>query len=210
MSIIDQMVGIDYGSKLAGTTVLAYFNKDKILFQASKKKQDADQMIIQWVASNQPNYVFLDAPMSLPGVYTQPKKYQDYFYREADKNMRAMSPMFLGGLTARAMRLRNELENEQVQFVEIYPSKLADILGLKDHNYKKKKEDIPGIRTMLITYLKEIGQTKNDQADFSQFKIGPTPDWHHIDALLALISGIRYLNDLHVQFGNSEEGFVIV
>ena len=43
------LVGIDYGSKLAGTTVIAYTQENEVHFMSSVKKQDADQMIINFL-----------------------------------------------------------------------------------------------------------------------------------------------------------------
>ena len=103
-------IGIDYGSKMAGTTVIAYLKSGKLHFAQSQKKKDADLFVENWVAQHQPRAIFLDAPLSLPGVYTEPEAYDDYFYRAGDRLLRAMSPMFLGGLTARAMRLSRRLK----------------------------------------------------------------------------------------------------
>lgn len=201
------IAGIDYGSKLAGTTVIAYFHEKNINFFASEKNKDADRFILDWVEKFQPNQIFIDAPLSLPGVYLGDLTYNNYFYRKADLEVKAMSPMFLGGLTARAMQLKAKLAQQQIKVIEIYPSYLADTLELDRQLYKKEKEYIPLITSSLLKSL--------------QFLISPSPplqvttslilpDWHHVDALLALTSGIRYIKNQHLIFGDPQEGQIIV
>ena len=133
------IIGIDYGAKMAGTTVIArMYEHNKVDFHASIKNQDADQFVAGFISNNEDIWLaYIDAPLSLPRVYSQDVPDGNYFYREADKATGAMSPMFLGGLTARAMRLSVELTKLGVKVVETYPSKLADVLKLKEKNYKK-------------------------------------------------------------------------
>ena len=88
--------GIDYGSKLAGTTVITY-DIDRVLYQLqSDKKSDADKFVLNHVTDLKPDAIYLDAPLSLPKAYFG--EGDDFFYRKGDKELRAMSPMFLGGL----------------------------------------------------------------------------------------------------------------
>ena len=61
--------GIDYGSKLAGTMVITYNQNGKLYQRASKKKEDADKLIINAIAELQPSAVYIDAPLSLPAAY---------------------------------------------------------------------------------------------------------------------------------------------
>lgn len=193
-----KIAGIDYGSKLAGTTVIAYPGASEIHFAASQKKQDADRFITEWVAEHQPDVIFIDAPLSLPGVYQQLEGFSDYFYREADRELKAMSPMFLGGLTARAMRLAEQLKAFDRTLLEVYPGHLARTLDLPALSYKKEKSYIPIVTNFL-------------QARFPSLTIvDQLPDWHHVDALLALISGLRFLEDIHLIFGQKAEGQIIV
>lgn len=191
--------GIDYGSKMAGTTAIAFVNADEqIEFAQSAKNQDADRFILQWVASHQPTRIFLDAPLSLPGVYRNAEAYGDYFYRQCDRDVQGMSPMFLGGLTARAMRLQAELTKRAVEVVEVYPSQLADVLQLDRALYKKQQIHLPAILSKIADKLPYPVQ--NEQVT----------SWHRIDALLALLSGYRFAQKQHLTFGNTEEGIIIV
>ena len=118
--------GIDYGSKLAGTTVICFDENEKLNFRQSEKKQDADAFLEKLISEKQPDSVFIDAPLSLPNAYFG--KGEDYFYRKCDREVGGMSPMFLGGLTARAIKLKSKSETPECPFYEIYPAQLVRVL----------------------------------------------------------------------------------
>ncbi|MEL6720626.1 MAG: DUF429 domain-containing protein [Bacteroidota bacterium] len=193
-----KIAGADYGSKLAGTTVLAHVENNMVYFLQSEKKKDADQFLLQKIEALQIELLFLDAPLSLPGVYRELSSYDNYFYRAVDIELKAMSPMFLGGLTARAMRLKKELEKSRVEVIETYPSILAKSFQLKDFHYKKQKEHLSTCSNYLI-----------QQLDWS-YKVSIPQNWHQLDALLAFYSAWRYKNELCQIFGKAEEGVVII
>lgn len=203
---ISKIAGIDYGSKLAGTTVIAFVNpKNGIEFAASSKNKDADSFILEWAKTYQPESIFLDAPLSLPGVYQHLAGFNDYFFRVADKAVHAMSPLFLGGLTARAMQLQANLEKVNVKIVEVYPAYLAKILALNNLYYKKEKAHMPTLLTQLSqSFDRAFAESLSLQVASS------LPSWHHFDALLALLSGMRYLTQQHLTFGEAAEGLIIV
>lgn len=194
------IIGIDFGAKMAGTTVIArLYEYNKVDFFASKKNEDADLFILDFIQQNENIWLaYLDAPLSLPMVYSQSAIGDNYFYREADKATGAMSPMFLGGLTARAMKLSAELTKLGVKVVETYPSKLADVLKLKEKNYKKSISEIP----VLCDELKTI-------SGFT-FENELIKTWHHFDALLCLYSAKRYEMQAAMVFGRKEEGTITV
>jgi predicted nuclease with RNAse H fold len=191
-------VGIDYGSKLAGTTVLAFAKKGIIGFRQTRKKTDADQALHRWIKEEKPQQIFMDAPLSLPAVYRNDQLTGDYFYRQADRDLKAMSPMFLGGLTARAMRLAANLKTDLVvDFWETYPGYLAKILALPKDQYKKEKRYLPLLTGLLWReYSLELEQIPEN--------------WHQFDALLAYISGLRFQSGIHQVFGNPEEGQIVI
>ncbi len=193
-----KIAGIDYGSKLAGTTVVAVLEKDRAVWYQSAKKKDADAFLLEQLAQFSIQKVFLDAPLSLPGVYRDMSAYDDFFYRKADKDLRAMSPMFLGGLTARAMRLQRQLQQNSIETREVYPAHLAKLLQLKALHYKQHSEHIAGVASHLANIL-----------PFT-FDISLLHNWHQIDALLALYSAWRYEHNEHLTFGIVEEGQIIV
>lgn len=192
-------IGIDYGSKLAGTTVVAFANNDNVVeFATSEKKKDADKFLLNIAADLNPKSIFLDAPLSLPGVYTMPEQYDNYFYRASDQLLKGMSPMFLGGLTARAMRLKKQLEQQNIQVFETYPAIHAQRFELKKLNYKKQLQYIDGVVDFLHKALPF-------SFDNQQIK-----SWHQVDALLAYYSGFRFMNSEIEQFGEENEGVIWV
>jgi uncharacterized protein len=191
-------IGVDYGSKLSGTTVVANFDGAKWTFAHSEKKKDADQFLLEWVSQRQPEQIFLDAPLSLPAVYAQNTDKDDYFYRAADRALGAMSPMFLGGLTARAMRLKQQFLKLGAQTYEAYPGALARELGLTAAGYKKEEAALPDLLQLLAPEL--------------PLPVAPelVVNRHAFDALLAWITGWRYLQGKNLQFGDPEEGVIFV
>lgn len=192
------LAGIDYGSKIAGTTVIMFLENGKLSHFQSEKKKDADEFLYQHLVDRKPDTIFIDAPLSLPGVYTDSKQYSNYFYRKADSDLKAMSPMFLGGLTARAMKLKARLANENVHLQETYPAALARHLDLKELSYKKDLKKISPILEKL-------------NAQFSDLPISllNLTNWHQVDALLALISAWRFVNKNHKELGDKEEGLIV-
>lgn len=117
------LLGVDYGSKLAGTTAVCYlYSEGNAAFLSSRKGEDADKMLLDFVLKHGPANLFLDAPLSLPLAYFQGTAHgTDFFYRQCDRQLGAMSPMFLGGLTARAIKLSFELKNVGASVFETYP-----------------------------------------------------------------------------------------
>ena len=116
-------LGIDYGSKLAGTTSICWLEQDKLSIKQSSKKENADEMIEDILNHLKPEFVFIDCPLTLPSAYHG--EGDDFFYRHCDKELRAMSPMFLGGLTARGMRLKHNSKSSH--WHEVYPLSLIHI-----------------------------------------------------------------------------------
>lgn len=162
-------------------------------FLQSEKKKDADAFIINFVEKHQPQKIFIDAPLSLPAAYYGSG--DDYFYRECDKLTRAMSPMFLGGLTARAMRLKSDLST--VDFFETYPAYLAkNILDLKESYNKKAKDN--------SEFLEDL------QNKFSIALDSLPTNWHQVDALLCWLSGWRYDRKDNIEIGTKSEGVICI
>jgi predicted nuclease with RNAse H fold len=195
---METIVGIDYGSKLAGTTVIAFYQNEMVRFRASKHQEDADKFIVKHLQLMKPKFVFLDAPLSLPGKYVDKESYSDYFYRVADRELGAMSPMFLGGLTARAMKLKDYLEKMEMTVFETYPKHQAVILELDNTMYKRDEKHIRELS-------KVVSDKFNLNVNYDQMKT-----WHHFDSLLAYIAGVRFINKAHMAIGDQEEGQIIV
>ncbi|MFZ9027744.1 MAG: hypothetical protein ACO2Z9_01950 [Crocinitomicaceae bacterium] len=190
-------IGVDYGSKLAGTTSICFRSEGYLLFKTSGKKQDADVMISGFLEEHPTvSQVFIDAPLSLPKIYLNPNSNsEEFFYREADRAIRAMSPMFLGGLTARAMKLASTFSKVGIVFYESYPSGLVDEIKLDRSLYKKEKE--------------YIGSITNAILDSFQLKVKHIPSsWHEVDALLAYIIGKRFNEGEVKRVGDASEGII--
>lgn len=190
-------IGIDYGSKLAGTTAICFQKGDQLALQISQKKQDADQMIGDFLSEHpEVRQVFIDAPLSLPMVYSQSST-EDFFYRACDREVKAMSPMFLGGLTARAMKLSHSFKGKSLDFFESYPSGLVDELDIDRNLYKKGKEHIQSVTNRIMRQLSINLES-------------PPTSWHEVDALLAYSVGIRYNQGIAKIYGDPKEGLIYV
>jgi predicted nuclease with RNAse H fold len=189
--------GIDYGNKLAGTTVVCQRSADQqFVFQASTKGKDADAFLLSFFANRPPALLFLDAPLSLPQSFHQPHPEGDFFFRQADRETKAMSPMFLGGLTARAIRLKHQLNDLGHQVAETYPGLHARQLELTDLGYKKK-----GLADCLAKIQETLPGTVDPKTITS---------WHHFDSLLACWSAIRFQEGKARSYGDPEEGLIFV
>ena len=192
------IAGIDYGNRYAGTTVICYNSAHKVRFVESHKNSDADTFLLTELGFIQPDIIMIDAPLSLPGVYWLENGYSDHFFRKCDREMNAMSPMFLGGLTARAMGLKKRMNGMGNKMIETYPRKLVQVLNLPESQYKKANASLEDF----VDHL------------FNTFGVSINKDtissWHHIDALLAFYSGIRHLEKKTLVFGAWEEGEVYV
>lgn len=193
-------IGIDYGSKLAGIIVCCQFTGDKFELLQSAKNQDADQWLLE-ICKQRKSAVYIDAPLSLPGVYRGLPGFNDYFYREADKNVSAMSPLFLGGLTARAMQLQAKLP-ANTPCKEVYPGALARFLGLPELGYKKEKENIVRCQKQMLQQL-NLGSTLQQAALELH-----CDNWHQFDAFLAWCNGWKVEQGMAKQAGSPLEGLI--
>lgn len=177
--------GLDYGSKLAGTTVIAWRIDNTFFWLQSIKGEDADAWLLDQIDRLDIRTLFIDAPISLPGVYSGNGAFNDYFFRSCDRVTSAMSPMFLGGLTARAMKLTNDLGKKGIRTLEVYPSQLRKELG---DGILDSLSKVTGLDADLIA-----AQNKHIQ-----------------DAMIAWLSGFRYFNNSHITYGDEKEGLIIV
>jgi uncharacterized protein len=190
------LIGIDLGSRWAGTTAVAILHEGRVSIHQSEKGKDADAFLSQVIQEYAPAIVAMDAPLSLPGVYRGLEGFSDYHYRRCDKQCSAMSPMFLGGLTARAIQLAERWKTEGILVVESYPKMQAERLGLSEPGYKKTLEAIEPIRQKL--------------EDEIQFSIPTLNNWHQTDAVLALIGAWRFSENKHISYGVDHEGLIII
>jgi len=184
-------VGIDFGAKAAGTTCLCWLQAGQLKVYQSQKGQDADAFVLSFVGQHQPRQVFIDAPLSLPAVYGGAGG--SYFYRACDVALGAMSPMFLGGLTARAMQLAYNLQQAGVAVHEVYPAAAAKHLLPEGSGYKT---NLPQFATALSRLLPCVPP--------------PLANWHQADSVLAWLTGYRHSRGLAIVHGHQAEGFILI
>jgi predicted nuclease with RNAse H fold len=194
------LFGIDYGSKRSGNTVIALFNNMRIDFLDAEKGVDADAFIRNAVNHYKPSLIFLDAPLSLPGKYFNIEGCSCYHFRKADSELKAMSPMFLGGLTARAIELKDDFAKMGIEVIETYPKAQATRFDLKKLGYKTNP-------LALRLCVEKIADSLHSEISICRKEI---TTWHHFDALLALISAMYYLQGKAQVFGCPKEGQIIV
>lgn len=192
--------GIDFGSRYSGNTVIAIYQDMKIFFMDVEKDVDADQFIINCVQHFRPSYVFIDAPLSIPGVYRGIEDCDDYNFRKCDRELRAMSPMFIGGLTARAMRLKVDMEKMGAQVFETYPKIIAQCFKLQELGYKGSKLALTACKEKLCSCF-----NPKINIDCEEIKT-----WHHLDAFMALMAAMKYLSNTSKIYGDELEGQIFV
>lgn len=189
-----KVAGIDYGSKLAGTTAIAWVEGEHLCIARSLKNKDADAFLKGKIGELGFQVLGIDAPLSLPAVY-KGEETNEYFYRACDKELKAMSPMFLGGLTARAMKLKAGLEKQGVKVLEVYPAATANRLELKQFNYKKKSAHYDGMLAKVQPML--------------SFKTFDMPqNSHEMDAVLALLTVTLAIDNRAQSAGKETEGLI--
>lgn len=191
------IAGIDYGSKTAGTTTICVGDDTGSVFSISqsRKGEDADKFLLESIIKSGVRFLFIDAPLSLPGVYSKLEGFDDYFYRKCDREIGAMSPMFLGGLTARAMRFREDCFNISIPVREVWPTRIAEILGIEKDIYKSTVKNIKGCTDIMLDTI----QVEEEYRPVN---------WHQIDAALAFVSGLRFINGNAISFGDPGEGMI--
>jgi predicted nuclease with RNAse H fold len=192
---VDQMdfIGIDFGAKAAGTTVICHRERGLFRFQRSEKGGDADAWLEERVSTIRPEEIYIDAPLSLPGVYLG--KGEDHFFRLADRLAGGMSPMFLGGLTARAMRMAQQWRASGIRVHEVYPAALIR----QEWDYLKlpSGKAIPRHKLRLMAGMFALQP--------------PAPkDRHEADAWLCWLSGFRHRTGQARILGDQQEGSILV
>ena len=189
-------LGIDYGSKTSGFTAAASYSSTGTVkvYQIAKGK-DADAWLLNFIHDLKPKNVAIDAPLSLPGVFIDPSSFNNYHYRACDRITGAMSPMFLGGLTARAMQLSAKLKALKIESViETYPKMVCGTLGLDMTRYKKDSAYLEELN--FVDYLQNA-QLEHD-----------VKNWHQWDALMALLACLKHKNGTAEAVGNPLEGII--
>lgn len=183
------LIGIDFGAKRAGTSVVAALGEQRSLeLHRIPKGEDADTELEVIFEKLHPRVVAVDAPLSLPKAYHC--NGEDYFFRQCDRHLQAMSPMFLGGLTARAITLARRWESSGCVVLETYPR----VLGRAFPGYR------PG--------QTQMGVVVAALAEELQIVPPPVSSWHDVDALCALATAVRFSTSRARAIGDPEEGLI--
>ncbi len=191
-----RIAGVDIGSKRGGSTVICYQREDGVLdFLRCARGKDPDDFLESYLTFAGIQVAFVDAPLSLPGVYCAPDRYHDYFFRICDRQLKGMSPMFLGGLTARAIRLKAHLETKGITLMETYPSGFFRLLFPDRKGYHREVKH-------LSVFTAEVVQ------HYGLMLAREPEDWHAFDAMLAWMSAWRWLHNQACVYGDPDEGVV--
>jgi predicted nuclease with RNAse H fold len=194
------LFGINYGSKLCGNTVIAILNINKIYFLHVDADTDADEFIVNATNHFKPDVVFLNAPLSLPARCCG-KKGNDFHFRKADVAIKAISPMFLGGVAARAMELKARLEESKgTKVYETHTKTQACNYKLIEEGYKKDDANLIACRNTLKEKLSP--QLFFDCQDIKT--------WEHLDAMLSLFSAMRFVMGHADTYGDTKEGLIYI
>lgn len=144
-----------------------------------------DEQIIGECMAERPDVVAIDAPLSLPVQGS---------LRNADlslikRGMRVFPPIFGGmrTLTERGMRLERELRARKVKVIEVHP-RTSGLLLFRT-----------GDRIGWTSNLKQMG-----------FSLPGGESRHELDAVMAAMTGLLYLEGRAEEVGDREEGVIVI
>lgn len=184
-------IGVDYGAKLSGNTAVCYNEGQKLIIEQVPKRKDADKWLKKLLEAKKFGSVYIDAPLSLPGRYCGLSEYTNFHYRRCDKALKAMSPLFLGGLTARAMQLADSMN---IPFCEAYPKAFVSARFSTFKNYKRDR----AIENAFFSALKELLPVIRQEPENN----------HQLDAMICWYIGYLKLYGQHFEAGEIEEGLI--
>jgi predicted nuclease with RNAse H fold len=198
-----RVVGVDFGAKLSGTTSICFVEDNTVKFLTSKKGENSDEFILNHLKNINPEIIGIDAPLSIPAAYQLGSASNDFSFRLADRQLHAMSPMFLGGLTARAVSLAVTLRAQGIEVIEVYPRAFVRLLTDDDDLYLrlKKAKDQVGLKSL----------SEKVSAKFHpDLNISTPTNWHEFDSMLAFFSAARFERGEAIAYGDPAEGVVYV
>jgi len=182
-----KIIGMDLAGKPPNPTGICFLDSDKIeCFTVFD-----DSQIFNFIFNSNPSLIVIDAPLSLPegrcclSNECNCSKMGGHF-RKAEVEMRKYGrtlPLTFRGmrmLTERGIGIANELK-KRFEVIESHPRTIQKILEIYDF-----------------------------EAVFKNFNLPPNISEHELDAVLLVIAGIYYLNDNFMEFGDKEEGTIIL
>ena len=185
-------IGIDFGARSSGNTVVCERSGSLFRFHRCAKGEDSDAWLRAFVARLKPRAIYIDAPLSLPKAFYD--KGTDHFFRVADHQAKGMSPMFLGGLTARAITLSKEWRGLGIGVHEAYPAALI-----------RQEWSV-----LKVVSGKAIPKQKlRIMAGMVQLPPPDPADRHEADAWLCWVIGVRHRAGNASVFGTKDEGLIL-
>lgn len=194
------LMGIEYVNNRSLHSVICILDEvaGELEFLTATSQEEADEKIKQQILSRSPAYVFINAPLTLPGAYFSDDG-KDFFYRECDKQLKCPSPMLNGELLARSIRLKHQVQNlADITIFETYPVYLAKELTIDEYGFGEEELDIKQV-------LKKLQSKFDYPLDHRQINTK-----QHLNALLCLLSAIRYKEGESEAYGDDEEGLIII
>jgi len=183
--------GIDFGARSRCSTAICRVCTNHLRVSLVPKAQDVDRWLVNVIMEENIQQVYIDAPLSLPLKYfDHSDEASTFHHRQADLELRAMSPLFLGGLTARAITLRHEMSQHGIQFYETYPK------AVRRFCFVEKASDAKILERIIkrTGYLCDVEVLSNP---------------HAFDSVLAWYAGWRHVNGQADSAGRPEEGVIL-
>ena len=191
-----RVVGIDLSGvegKETGFCVLEDMNAKTCIVYTDKE-------IVEKVLEANPRVVAIDAPLALPKGRRSLEERGGVHLRQCDRELikRGITffPITLGPmrkLTERGIRLRENLEKEGLEVIEVYPGAAQDILEMP-----RKQRGIENLRRSLIEY--------GLKGDINKEHI----TGHELDAITSALVGKLYLEGKAISIGDPEEILMII
>jgi len=187
MKTQNRVVGIDLAALPRNPTGWALLEDSKLSVQQFLR----DKEILEETIRHAPNFVAIDAPLSLP-------KNKHAYMREADiemhrKGYTVLPPRFrsMEKLTFRASKITLELQRKLISVIEVHPLSSRKTLRIPKKEWKTIHEIFA--------------------------KMGLIGDWqkrvltsHEIDATTAVLTGYLHLKRKTELIGDPEEGIIVM
>ena len=189
-----KLIGIDLGGRTTAKTSISLLDiaeKEVVLFSKeyiSNICGKSDSSFIKFVNDLDPDVIGIDAPLSLPDFTSE-----NYLYRKCDKELKALSPMTLGEITARAIYLKNNFTSSYI--FEVYPKTLLELLKINHKGYKRNSR----LQKQIFDFLSEFYDLKFPHFDLNE---------DDLDSILAVLILFHYKND-KFEVVNEEPPFII-
>jgi len=149
-----------------------------------------DEEILKHIMDCRPNFIAIDAPLSLPEKGTLMRKADREMYK---RGYPVFPPRFpaMEKLTLRAIRMVQEIKKRGFNVIEVHPTSTRKALKMPSKDWRK-------IQTIFIRIGLE-GDLKTR-----------TLTNHEIDAVTAALTGYLHLQGKTELIGDEKEGYIVV